>query len=483
MINPIFQLLTNQAEAIVSVSPQTGTQAMKYTLPSLPTLQPFVTGGLGNFPFYWQDPNNLLFNVNTYNWINANLMAGANPLQQALGSSFTNLFIDAIGSISYFLSTQDQANLTQASNNITNQQQNLLSGWQSVYGSIPAGSTPIDGVINTICTTWASPAITFQTLQNASNVSAILNATPPSGMPIIPLLINYIDALNKYVSLSNASSANTGYLNSALSALQNPNATNGGLPANDHKIYPAYQINTPLQDILDGLGADNAITLNLSVQLENNTGLVKVTTVGTNPFNISLDELIILSLNSDPTFLKNILVNATQPTTIEVVFKGVTMVYFSPQTFNQSTNQNWYWVSPIAEAINNGNNDVTGFKFSPAITIDFSKNGPFAILSAVAISNLPSISLTITMPDYQSISETVNNASLNTTSLFGVSLQQDIIDLTYNCNAIPQSAEGTVTILSSVSSASKSFNLAYTNSYSLNSLGWVHGVIPNYPLA
>jgi hypothetical protein len=482
MANPIFQLLTNQAEAIVSVSSQTNGQALKYTLPSLPTLQPFVSGGLGNFPFYWQDPSNLLFNINTYNWINANLMAGANPVRQALGSSFTNLFIDAMGSISYFLSTQDQANLTQASNNITIQQQNVLSGWQSAYGNIPPGSTPIDGVINVICTTWASPAITFQALQSASNVATILNTIPPSGMSILPLLINYINALNKYVSLSNASSENTGYLNSVLSALQNPSTNNGGLTANDHNIYPAYQINTPLQDILSGLGADNAITLNLSVQLESNNDLVQVTTVGTNPFGISLDELIVLNLNSNPTFLQNILANATQPTDIEVVFRGVTMVYFSPNTFNPATNQNWCWIPPIAAAINNGNNDVTGFKFSPATTIDFSINGPFALLSAVAISNLPSISLTITTPDYQSISKTVNTSSLITTSLLGVPLAENSIDLVYNCSATPQSATGTVTIFSNVNPSPNSFNSVSTNSYSLNSLGWVHGVIPNYPL-
>ena len=54
---------------------------------------------------------NQLFNSLTYEWISANLKAGAMPIRQASGSTFTNLATNALASVSYSLSTGDQTKL------------------------------------------------------------------------------------------------------------------------------------------------------------------------------------------------------------------------------------------------------------------------------------------------------------------------------------------------------------------------------------
>ena len=65
-------------------------------------LDAFAITSLGNFPYNWQDTLNVTkFNALTYNWISSNLKAGATPLQ--LDGSFTNLYIQAISSISWSL--------------------------------------------------------------------------------------------------------------------------------------------------------------------------------------------------------------------------------------------------------------------------------------------------------------------------------------------------------------------------------------------
>lgn len=172
------------------------------------SLEPFITGGLGNFPYYWQDPRNNLFNIDTYNWISANVKAGAYPIEQASGSSFTNLSIDALGAVSYSISTADEHALTADSLKIFNAQSTLLTAWENAFGNIPPGTPtqpPIDIIIILIANTWASPATNFEEMLNAAVLNDLLNEVPPSGTAVMPVLANYINVINASISLQNAS--------------------------------------------------------------------------------------------------------------------------------------------------------------------------------------------------------------------------------------------------------------------------------------
>jgi hypothetical protein len=442
-------------------------------------LSPFFTGSLGNFPYYYLDPNTLLFNSLTYNWINANLKNNTPPIMQGSGY-FTNYFISALSSVSYSLSSADQAALSAATQNVNNQQLSLLLAWKGVFGKIPAptgGLLPVDIILNTVCTTWASPAVTLAALLSTANPGALLNKIPAGAQSIIVPLGNYINASNSCTSLRNASSMNNGYLQSALAALQSPASANGGLAANDENIYPAYSVLTPLPDIIAALSnSANTIVLNMTISKLAN-GQVSVSLNGGPGFNANVDDLFSIVLADNTNFFSNLVSTSSAPVQMKMTFTGVTMVNFGPVPFNSTTGQNWYWMTPIINAITNTGNDVTGFVFSPGPGIDFTNAGPFGFLSGVAISNQPSFQIVATGVTTNKIQAAVQESSTAKVSFLNAQLGDPAT--TYSLNYThTMSAGQSLDSQNSLTIDSAPTTVATGN---LNSLAWVHGVITNYP--
>jgi hypothetical protein len=121
---PLLQSLTAQANTLYGA-------ILKQSLVSIDT------GGSGEFPYYYTNPTNLLFNNATWSWIDTSLVSGASPAQLA-DEQFTNVYIELLSKVGYSLSSADQATLNAASANATNQQMALLNAWKAAYGSIPS---------------------------------------------------------------------------------------------------------------------------------------------------------------------------------------------------------------------------------------------------------------------------------------------------------------------------------------------------------
>jgi len=393
MSHPFYQTVLNSAKAAFAkknnlVLAGSFSSALGIEDKSDPTesLEPFTTGGLGNFPYYWKDPRNNLFNIETYNWISANVKANTYPIEQDTGSTFTNLSIQALGSVSYGLSTTDQNALEADSIKIFNAQSQLLIAWEKAYGSIPPSSStqqPVDKVITVIATTWASPPTTFEDMLNTTNLAELLNEVPPSGRPVMPILDIYMNAINTSTSLQMASPSQSGYLNAALKALQEPSLANGGLETNIGKVLPAYEVTTPLATILEGLNnSSNRFRVPMKIT-KSSKNKIFVETASEEGFKIDVDSFFAMPDLSEQNIL----------------------------TFNQSLKKYWFWKEPLIQSVQDIGKDITGFKFSPIPLIDFSTNGPYGFLTAVAISNYPNIYLKLPEHDYKNVAESVRGFS------------------------------------------------------------------------
>lgn len=438
----------------------------------------FTVGSLGNFPYYWQNPANLKFNHLTYDWISANLLANTSPAQLGSGNGFTNLYIEALGSISYQLSTADQAQLTKAQQNATNQQAALLSAWQAAYGTIPPATPtqqPIDIIMNTIATTWASPATTLSAIQSSHNLNALLNNMPASGKTIAPVLAQYLNALGSSISLQNATTMNTGYVQQALAAVQSPSSSNGGLSTDDGNENPSYAVSTQLADILNGLqDTSNAVALSLGVSRYSSSEY-RVSINGSSGFEIPILDFFGLGVGANASYFEDDIATSSNTVDIQMTFPGVTSVNFGPTGYNMSTGQDWYWMEPITEAIANGTNDVSGFKFSPNPQIDFSANGPFGLLTGVAIATYPTVVISVTSSDYQSIATTFQQSTSFEVSFLGIPLgggSQSTYSSSVNVNSSSQTVSITLTPPPQTVAGQ-----------AVSSVAWVLGVETNYPAA
>ncbi|OLY92075.1 hypothetical protein SAMN05444008_106137 [Cnuella takakiae] len=435
----------------------------------------FAIGAGGNFPYYYKDPANLNFNTLTYNWINTNLHGGTAPVQQSTGSFFSNLFISVLSKVTYKLSTADQVKLNAATSAAQDQQMALLTLWKSTYGSFPSGNgSPTDNILNTIVTTWATnPGMTLYKLRNSTDLSNDLQNAPATGLAIMPVVANYLYALGDSVSLQDQVTMNNAYLNNAKRAVQTPTADNGGLLGNDSKYYPAYTVTTPLNDIINGLkasGNDAKISMQVSNSSENQ---FSVSVGGSTSFKIPILDFLTIGINGNANYFHEEIANSSNSVSIDMTFSGLTLVNYAPAAYNMSTGQNWFYMQPIMEAIANKGQDVSGFQFSPDPGVDFGPNGPFGILQGVAISNYPSMVITVTGSNYQSIANTFQQSSDVMISFLGIPLGR-VSESTYSHNAQTSGSNSSVTITLNPPPEL----VAGTNT---TSMGWVLGVQTNYP--
>jgi hypothetical protein len=369
-----------------------------------PVLQPFAAGALGNFPYYWENPSTLQFNALTYRWINANLRAGAMPVQ--LDQTFTGYFIAALGSVSYQLSQSDQTRLSAARQAAVNEQAAVLTAWRTFAGSIPAATNtqaPIDSIVWTVAATWARPPTTLEAMQAASDLPALLNATPAGGAPVVSAVGAYLDVFEGAITLINDVTLNTGLVQEALQAVQSPSTSNGGLLTDLGNLQPAYTVNTPLSTILAGLSDDSrSIPVALSVR-RTGADQYSIAIGGRGTLDATGAELLsVVAGDAGESLLTQLAIGA-EPVAVDMIFSGVTVVSYGPAPFDQTTGANWFWISPIAEAIANGTSDVSGFSFSPQPQIDFSTSGPFGFLTGVAISRMPLVTITATGANYEPV--------------------------------------------------------------------------------
>lgn len=240
-------------------------------------------------------------------------------------------------------------------------------------------------------------------------------------------------------------------------------------------MHPAYAIATPLNDILRGLNSKHhahAFNLNMSVE-QSSASEYSVVLKDHEAVPISPDQLLRIQTPHSDDLFQHEIVTHEAPTNLDITFSGVTMVYFGPVPFSLSSQQNWYWIDPISAAIQNGSQDVSGFKFSPKPNINFSENGPFSFLTGVAISKNPSLRLTSPRVDYEAIASSIPTLSNAQLKFLGVPLGDR-----------GSSSQYTVSAIANHETRSVDINLSPAPSLmddSLDSTAFVLGVQTDYP--
>ncbi|MGD8911167.1 MAG: lamin tail domain-containing protein [Candidatus Thiodiazotropha sp.] len=461
-----------QADAIVEMLKEQANTILSAVLGTTP-LESFNVGSSGNMPYYWQDPRNLQFNERTYDWIKSALKAGITPIQQ--DQVFTNLYIKALSCVSYSLSSSDQEKLNQAKANATDQQMAVLKAWQDAFGSLPSGQgQPIDLIAAEIASQWAVPPTTLQAIQQSVNINQLLNNVPASGKAIVPVFANWLNAIGSAISLVNSTTMNSAYLAKALAAAQMPSDQNGGLMLDNNLVVPAYEVNTQLSDILNGLkNSAQAIGLNMKITRTNESEY-QVNVEGGTGFAVPVFSLFSLNVGGNAHYFESDIATMENETSVKMTFPGVTHISFGPVPFDMSPPRNWFWMKPIQDAINNGSNDVSGFKFSPDPQIDFTKNGPFAYLMGAAISNYPSMEITVRSASYERIQQTFEQSASVGISFLGIPLGIGGRESSYSNKVTTNTSESTVTI-------NLSPPVELVAGSAVDSVGWVLGVQPNYP--
>ena len=463
------------ASVIIDELTANANKTLSSVLRSTP-LQGFAVTSLGNLPYVWQDTRDVsLFNTLTYNWISSNLKGGADPIQ--LDGSFTNLYIQAINAVTWSLSKADQSALNLAANAATRQAAALQNAWIAAFGKLPGTTTsPIDDIVGVILT-WTSkdPTPSLFDIQNAISLTDLLDRTPPAGQSILPVFVNWLDAIGSQLSLQNSVSMNNAYLARARRAVAQASQANGGLALNNGTFAPAYAVSPQVSDIENAMLQGSPVTMSMTVR-QSSSDMFSVSVEGKVGFEIPIASLITIGVGGNANYFSSNLVTSENETIVEMSFPGVNLVNFGPVPFQQTgASTSWYWIDPIREAIRNGASDVSGFKFSPMPSIDFSAGGPFGYLMGAAISGYPTITITSKTANLQEVQKTFEQSASMSVSFLGIQLASGS-ESTYSNNVKVDAANSavTITLAPPPQVVGGTVNAAQ---------GWVLGVQPNYPAA
>ena len=463
--NVIIDALKDQANTILS----SAVGATK--------LQSFNITGKGNMPYYWQDPRTTEFNSKTYNWISSNLKADTRPYE--FDQTFLGQYINVLSKVIYSLSTDDQAKLNEAKANATDQQLAVLNAWKEAMGSLPDGKgQPIDNIAGKIATEWADPATTLTKIQQSTNINRLLNNVPASGKPIVPVFANWLNAIGAAVSLENNTTLNNAYLSRALEFAQEPDKTNGGLVlSEDVETYvPKYAVANGLASIINGLKNESqAAELSMTVKrATEDTFEVNVESYAS--FRIPVGFFLSVKVDAHANYFQSDIATTSNETTVKMTFPGLTLVNFAPTDFTFSPPKFWYLLEPIREAIKNTGKDISGFKFSPDPGVNFSDKGPFGFLMGAAISNYPSMEITVKSSEYERIQKTFEQSVSVGLTFLGIPLGIGGKESTYSNKVTTNSSDKTVTIKLNPPKE-------LVAGQAVDSVGWVLGVQPNFPAA
>ncbi|MEA3035878.1 MAG: hypothetical protein QOH04_1643 [Sphingomonadales bacterium] len=440
-------------------------------------LEAFQVTGQGQFYYNWQDSVNIdRFNKQTYNWISSNVKAGGAPIM--LDQSFNNLYLQVIQSIYYGLSSADQSVLNNASANSVQQAGAVQRAWKSAFGSLPAASanqTPIQAIAAQIVT-WASPTTTLQAIRKSTNINNLLNNVPAGADAVVPVFVNYLNALGPAVSLQDTLNANANYLQAAVNAIKSPSTGNGGLTLNDGSVVPAYQVTTQVSDILNSLKSGTpqvSVEMTVSRSTEDE---FRVSVSGSTGFSIPILDFLTIGVSGEASYFSDNLATTSNETSVSMTFPGVNYVTFQPVAMTLSGNtSSWFWVDPIRQAIANTGKDVSSFKFAPLPNVDFTAVGAFGYLQGVVISSYPTITITTKTSNYQKVQKTFEQSSSVSVSFLGIPLGSSS-ESTYSNHVTVDASSSTVTI-----TLSPPPNLVAGTQN--DSQAWVLGVVPNYPAA
>ncbi len=383
------------------------------------TLQPLNLGGAGYFPWFYEDSNNN-FNFNTFLFLNRRVKPDGNG-SLTFGDPLDMAYRTVLQDISFQLSSSDSAALNRANTNASGAMSSVVNGYQTTYGPItPAQmtaanvSTKIDYVISyKVGQVWSgrttTPPLTWSEMINAANLSSLLPNLPPSASPLLNSIANYLSAVSGVISLQDAVSNNNWLRTHLLNNTIAPTALNGGAGTvhNDGTVdmEVAFTVNQSEQSLNQSLGnAGNVLELNMTAaQADSSTYQVSVE--GHGGISVPID-FMVLNMSGGSSFNLSSINGSSKSISIKATFPGLSFVSFSPELFQQAVGKGWYLADIIKQAVVNGSQDVSGFRFSPKPSYDFSKNGDFGILNALAISQFPTIEVNYMQGDYSQFQQT-----------------------------------------------------------------------------
>jgi hypothetical protein len=424
----------------------------------------------GDFNWSWTDGIN--FNAPTYNYVSGAVTPSPSAGTYQIGGagSLNNLYQQLINGITWKLSAADNATIQQAMTQSQTQATSIVQTYVSIYGAPTAAQMQVAQQFNSYITQpfdyillylvgylWAgkpTPALTLKAMQNAPNLSTLLQYAPPSAQPIIMALPAYLNAIGAASGIMDAQVLGGFTLQQIKNNLLGPSATNGGItqfnpPSSNY--FAGYFSNMTPSEILQDLGnTGQSVTMSFSAAASSSSSY-NISFSGQAGLNWGGD---LLDISAGTSFRGDVArqQGAGSTMSITMVYPGVTVIPLFPTAWQQSSGgtTGWWYEPIIFQAWKNfqaGSAAPSGFTFGNAIPggIQLGQNGT-GYLHAVVVSGYPTITVEFTSGNYSQFSSWLSTHTTVSVSLFGfIPLGSTSVD-TYTASASQSSGQSGFTL-------------------------------------
>lgn len=415
------------------------------------TLYPIEYPAQGDFLYVFQNVNQV-FNQGTFDYISANVTPGtiAGTANLSASGGFPNAYVQIISKIAYSLSNADSATVNAAQRNAQAQAQTIVSDYQTTFGQITptqlsaaqaavgqfAVQTLQDYVISYVLGyLWSGqqqsskPPLTYKQMASARNLSQLLPLMPASGNQVVSdvsLYLNMLQAANTILSNQQLGSWILAQLNGNTST---PTTANGGMST----INPNTGAILPSLQVAYGMGSASVASIQNDLNNKSRTIVIGMQTSSASgdQLNVSIQGQAGFSVGSLLRFTTSVggsydmskMQGTSTNASISINYAGYSIVPMAPLAWQQATNQGWEFDDPIAQAVANGQQDITGFKFVAPVNNynfgPFANGGNFGRLSSLLIANYPTITITYSNANFQQFKQAWQETATGNLTLFG----------------------------------------------------------------
>lgn len=403
----------------------------------------------GDFNWFWQNVNQV-FNEGTFDTASARVSPGTEgPDTAKLSPSggFPNAYVQVVTALQYSLSSAESATLNKAIGNASAQAQAVVSTYQGIFGTISDAQMKLaqealgefsvankqDYVIGYIMGyVWSGrqeekkPALTYTEMANARDLRQLLPKMPASGVPVLADVTVYLNLIAPVNSLEDQLFLGGWIRNQIRLNTAAPTERNGGMKLvnpNTGAVSPNYQvaygINAAISSIQNDLNSSRSFSLGMSVSSASGSSL-RVSVDGGAGFSVG--SLLRFSLGTQFNYDMTTFQGTSTDCTVEISYKGFTMVPIAAAAWQQATSVGWYYGDPIAEAVRNQGKDVTGFKFvsNPPYNLGpLASGGDFGMLTNLLISNYPTVKIHYRNANFDSFKQSWSEKVTGNLTLFG----------------------------------------------------------------
>jgi hypothetical protein len=208
-----------------------------------------------------------------------------------------------------------------------------------------------------------------------------------------------------------------------------PTKQNGGIRLFDpvtggvtDKYSDGYSINKSVEEINNGLqNLNNSISMamqtsqssgsEISVHIDGQAGFsvgswLKFTTAAGAEYDMSKAQ------------------GTSTDCSVKITWNGYVIVPFGSVAWAQDSNVGWYDKDPIYQAVKNGTQDITGYKFVTSTSVPynmkpFTEGGDFGYSDNLLISNYPTIEITYQHADFSKFQQSWSEKISGNLKLFG----------------------------------------------------------------